>query len=370
MRSIFLTGATGVIGSALVPLFLKDKDTQLYLLIRATSSEHLRQRLDELFQFWQIDQRDEQIRERIEPLRGDTSLHQFGLEPEKYAFLCRKVNCIVHSAANVKMNLPLEEARASSVHSAQEIIEFGFACKANGVLDKLEVVSTVGVAGKSQGIVLEQPIKNKREFHNTYEQAKAEAENLFFDALNKGLPITIHRPSMVVGDSQTGKVIHKQVFYYLCQFLSGKSTNGFLPRIEKVRLDIIPTDYVAQAIYLSSGKDNSVGQVFHLCSGTKESIYLSDLTLMLRKIYLQNRDNLPRIFYLPLYLFKCLLLVFILSTNDKQKRALKNLHIFLSYANDSQIFDNRIADSYFSSLGLNIPSVKNYLNQVVTFKNT
>ena len=54
-----------------------------------------------------------------------------------------------------------------------------------------------------------------RTFHNTYEQAKAEAEEYLYPFMaDERLPITIHRPSMVVGDSMTGKAISFQVFYH------------------------------------------------------------------------------------------------------------------------------------------------------------
>ena len=55
--------------------------------------------------------------------------------------------------------------------------------------------------------------------------------------MQAGLPATIHRPSMVVGDSQTGKVIHFQVFYHLCEFLSGRRTLGIVPDTGDAALD-------------------------------------------------------------------------------------------------------------------------------------
>ena len=75
-----------------------------------------------------------------------------------------------------------------------------------------------------------------------------------FKEISAGLPATVHRPSMVVGDLRTGKVIHFQVFYYLAEFFSGLKTWGVVPRTAGIRLDIIPSDYVARGLHLSSSR--------------------------------------------------------------------------------------------------------------------
>jgi thioester reductase-like protein len=348
-----------------VPLFLSDPNTELYVLLRANSQEHLENRLKDLLSFLQIDADDRNIQGRIKPLMGNTSIPKLGLDIATYDGLAKKIRCIVHSAASVRMDLPLAEARASSVVAAKHIIEFAFSCQANGALEKLEVVSTVGVAGRQQGRILEQPLKEKRAFHTTYEQAKAEAEELFFDASGRGLPITIHRPSMVVGDSETGRVIHRQVFYHLCQFLSGKKTHGMLPTMAGARLDIIPVNYVAKAIYLSSRNLDTAGHIFHLCSGPTQSMQLTDLAARLQEMYSKRNENLPQITYWPLCLFRVVLFLLILISDSKRKRALRSLYFFLLYVSDHQIFDNNVTDSYFSSLGLRIPEIASYLSKVV-----
>ena len=89
-----------------------------------------------------------------------------------------------------------------------------------------------------RGLIREVPLAEPRQFHNTYEAAKAEAESFVWERLSGGLPGTIHRPSMIVGDSKTGKNIRFQVFYYLADFLAGLRTLGVVPDTrDVVRLD-------------------------------------------------------------------------------------------------------------------------------------
>ena len=128
--------------------------------------------------------------------------------------------------------------------SARGIVSFSDACAQHGAFEKLEFISTVGVAGNMSGTVPERAFGEARTFRNSYEEAKAEAETLLLQQIERGLPATIHRPSMVVGDSRDGTIIQFQVFYYLCEFLSGRRTVGVVPETHDIRLDVVPVDYV------------------------------------------------------------------------------------------------------------------------------
>jgi thioester reductase-like protein len=104
-----------------------------------------------------------------------------------------------------------EEAHRSSVSTTIQALAFA----ARAPLKKFEYISTVGVGGKMNGPLPEKRLTIPREFHNTYESSKAAAEDLVWAAAEGGLPVTVHRPSMVVGDSRTGRVRGFQIFYHL-----------------------------------------------------------------------------------------------------------------------------------------------------------
>jgi thioester reductase-like protein len=363
VRVILLTGATGVVGARLVPLLLREERAVTYLIIRADCQVHLEERFKELLDAQGLD--IDLVQDRLIPLLGDTTADHFGLSEDIYEQLCQSVNCIIHSAAPVAMNMSLSQARSEIISSTKNIIKFALDLSKRGHLQKLEVVSTVGVAGRSGGALREEPIGGERQFHNTYEQVKAESEMLFWRAADKGLPLTIHRPSMVVGDSQTGRSLHKQVFYYLCRFLSGEKTGGFLPQINKMRVDIIPVDYVAQAIYISSLRSDCKGRVFHLCSGRSGSIDPIELTAKLKDVHSKQGKRTKPIIFVPLKLFRTLLFVLKLGANARKRKMIESLFIFIDYAEENQWFENSATEAYFSQVGLALPKPETYLEKVI-----
>jgi nucleoside-diphosphate-sugar epimerase len=216
-------------------------------------------------------------------------------------------------------------------------------------------------------VVPERPLREAREFHNTYEAAKAEAEEILLQQMQRGLPATIHRPSMVVGDSRTGKIIHFQVFYYLCEFLSGKRTFGIIPDARDVRLDIIPVDYVARAIQVSASRPDAVGRVFHLCSGPLRAPRIVDLARWLHHHLSAHAGKLTRLRPVPLAWIRRSLPLLRLLAPRTARRALDTLPFFLAYLDEDQLFDNSRTSDFFSSDGLAVPPVGDYLGRVLEY---
>ena len=342
-KKYFVTGATGAIGSALISLLLEDPNSQVWALMRAESCEHLKKRLEELITFWEMDHEQAQdARRRIIPLLGDTDQSKFALSGDAYTEITNQCTHIIHCAGVVRMNLPLEVARQHALGSAQNIVELALACQASGSLQKVEYVSTVGVAGKMSGIVPETWITQPREFHNTYEQSKAEAEDYLRRQIEQhSLPVTVHRPSMVVGDSQTGKIIHYQIFYHICEFLSGRRTFGILPNLGNVQLDTVPVDYVAKAIKYSCLQQSGIGKIFHWCSGPDHSIKLAVLRQIVRRMMREKGMSLPFLIQLPVFIFNKLIKWVTPFINEKLQRMIRTFPFFLDYLSDSQSFDNQ-----------------------------
>lgn len=364
MKRHFITGATGAIGSALVPILLQEPDNHLTLLLRAGSPDELAQRLESLYTFWQIGADDRQTREHVRALSGDVTLPEFGLDAADYRQLCAECTHIVHSAGNVRMNLPIEQARRSSVDSARHVIALARAC---AKLEKVELVSTVGVGGRTHGQVPEQWLNHARGFHNTYEQAKAEAEALVQEEVQRGLPLTVHRPSMVVGDSTSGRIIHFQVFYHLCEFLSGRRTLGLAPKFGQARLDIVPADYVARIIAWSSTTTISSGRILHSCSGPDLALPLSPLRDRVRQAFSRAGRRLPPVIDLPTGVFRALLTGASLLMPAEARRAVRTLPVFLDYLATDQTFANHDTQALLSDIGLAVPAPDEYLGQVLAY---
>ncbi len=364
MNRYFITGATGAIGSALVPILLQAPQTQLTLLLRAKSAAELAARMEALYRFWQVEPDDVAVRQRLRALRGDTTLPGFGLDAADYHQLRADCTRIVHSAGNVRMNLPIEQARRSSVDSAKHILELAAAC---AHLEKVEFVSTVGVGGRTDGMLPEEWLTTPRGFHNTYEQAKAEAEEVVRAAVEGGLPLTVHRPSMVVGDSQSGRIIHFQFFYHLCEFLSGRRTFGLAPEFGRARLDIIPADYVARAIAWSSQTSASSGRIVHSCSGPALALALNPLRERVRKDFARAGRRLPPVIRLPTRVFSALLSGVSTLMPAEARRAVKTLPVFLDYLATEQTFANHRTQKLLAAAGLSVPAPEQYLERVLGY---
>jgi thioester reductase-like protein len=369
-KKYFVTGATGAIGSALIPLLLEDQNSQVWALMRAESCEHLKRRFDELITFWEMNHEQAQdARRRIIPLLGDTDKSKYALPEDVYAEIANQCTHIIHCAGVVRMNLALEVARQHALGSAISIVELALACQASGSLQKIEYVSTVGVAGRMPGILPETWIVQPREFHNTYEQSKAEAEDYLHEQITlHNLPVTVHRPSMVVGDSKTGKIIHYQIFYYLCEFIAGRRTFGILPYLGDAALDTVPVDYVAQVIKWSTEQGiSTAGKIFHLCSGPDFSTPLSKLQKIVRTMMKMNGIKLPLIVSVPAVFFTLILKLIAPLITEPFRRPMKALPIFMDYWADRQLFDNKQTLDYLGKqLGPESAETNIYLDKVLS----
>jgi thioester reductase-like protein len=365
VKSVFVTGATGTIGSALVPRLLADDSTSLTLLLRARDDAGLQARLEEMLAHWGLQSGDSRAG-RIRALRGDITLPQFGLNDMDFDGLSAETTHVVHSAASVKLNMPPDEARATAVAPTRTVLELGRRAQRAGTLRKIDLVSTVGIWGRTPGHMPERPLPEVTDFHNTYEAAKAEAERVVWSE-GQGLPITVHRPSMVVGETGSGRVIHFQVFYHLCEFLSGVRTFGVMPHLGHTRLDTVPVDWVADAICWASAHERTAGRIFHLCAGPQKAIPLPRLQERVRQAWKESGRKLPRLRMVDRQWLERLVPLIGALAGAKARRALRGLPPVLAYLAEDQGFANTDTAALFTEAGLPPPSVESYLGPVLAY---
>lgn len=390
MRIVLLTGVTGVVGSSLLEELIKKTDDQIYLLIRKKNDYEVHKRFYEVLEFLEIAKTDFNIESRIILLEGDVTLPQLGLSKDIWLKLSSCLDHIFHSAASVELHTSIEVAKQNSLLPTQNILKL--LRKANESDHKcgLEYVSTVGILGKLNEPLTEYPVTQLRTFHNNYEAAKAEAEVLIYQAQNEGYSIHIHRPSMVVGNSQTGHIIHHQIFYFILRFILGRFTFGMMPILTDVKLDTIPSDIVAQIILTTSYDKDNPKLILNLCSGSKNSVSLLQLQKsalnLISKFKLKNtlplRNNekqkskhskrtssLSPVFKKPVIKLSFLYVVLqgmrLLMPKSATLVRVQVLKNILEYAQTQQNFSNIQTQVYLSKSNLSIPPSESYLTKVL-----
>src|SRR3989344_7676387 len=108
MKVIFITGATGNMGSRLVAELVKSKDVRLKLLVRGSSQKEAAERLYKILDFWDADKK---AKKKIGVVQGDITFENLGIGQRQLKSLVKQVTHIIHFAAILKLNLPEEEAK-------------------------------------------------------------------------------------------------------------------------------------------------------------------------------------------------------------------------------------------------------------------
>lgn len=203
---------------------------------------------------------------RVRAIPGDLSQDRFGLSEQAFNSLSSDIHTIFHCAAATSLNQELSVAREANVRSTFEILRLAERCVANhGERFHLHHVSTAYVAGSTNGTVSADQLNLEQEFRNGYEQSKAEAEAMVRGMQNI-IPVTIYRPSIVVGDSVTGETSAFNVIYIPARLLV-QGLFRFFPALPHTPFDVVPVDYVADAIVGLSRQSHESGRAFHLTAG-------------------------------------------------------------------------------------------------------
>jgi nucleoside-diphosphate-sugar epimerase len=160
------------------------------------------------------------------------------------------------------MGVDAETARRVNVGGTRNVLELA---RDAGRLERVVHWSTAMVSGKRGGTVYEDDLDAGQKFHNGYERTKYEAEQLVRTAMRQ-LPITVMRPSVIVGDSATGAIDKLDGPYYLMVLIATNASGMSLPILGRgdAPLHLVPIDYVVQAAWHAARSSGSAGKTFHL----------------------------------------------------------------------------------------------------------
>ena len=262
-KTLFMTGATGGIGRELVRLFLERTCDRLILLVRprvsVSEEERIRKMLDKMGM-------NGNSKERIRVLAGDVTQPRLGLNPKDWEEAVRETDEIYHIAALTNLGAAWEEAERINLQGTVHALEFAREAHEKGKLRRFCYFSTAYVAGSLTPIhALEDELTENPAFANAYEATKFLAEKKVREELATGLPATIFRPSIVVGDSERGVIAEFNVIYPFMRLFA----HGLLKRIPsraEHSFNIVPIDFVVEASFAIAREPESLGKTFHLVS--------------------------------------------------------------------------------------------------------
>ena len=198
----------------------------------------------------------------MQVLAGDVAQPRLGLDEDGYAGLVRGLTHIIHAAADLRINAPIAELRRTNLQGTEHVLELAQAAQADHGLARLSHVSTAYVAGGRSGPVPEDALTDAYGFSCAYEFSKFEGERRV-QAARDHLPISVFRPGMIVGDSSTGEIKTFNTFYFpLRLYLAGRLP--LVPGSRTQPVNLVPVDYVADAIVRLTLEPGAEGLNFHL----------------------------------------------------------------------------------------------------------
>lgn len=256
--SIFLTGATGFLGAFLLNELLDQTEASIYCLVRASTAESGMRKIQKNLKSYSLWK--DKYSSRIIPVVGNLSQPRLGLSAEQFDAMARQIDVIYHNAAVLNFVYPYSALKPTNVLGTQEILRL--ACQFK--VKPLHYVSTDAVFDSSgyydKEVTESEPIVHTEGIDLGYTQSKWVAEKLVTIARDRGLPVSIYRPPLIAGDSQTG-IWNTDDF--TCRFIKGCIQMGSIPNMG-CGITIVPVDYVSRSIVYLSRQKELLGKAFHL----------------------------------------------------------------------------------------------------------
>jgi long-chain acyl-CoA synthetase len=356
--ALLLTGATGFLGMELLCRYLERSDRHIYALVRARDEGEAALRLGSAIE--RVCGDGERFGGRWTAVPGDICEPGLGMDAETTRRLEEDVDEILHGAATVSFSLPLPESRKVNVEGTWGLLGFAEQCQAAGGLRSFSYVSTAYVAGDHPGSFSEEQLNVGQGFRNGYERSKFEAEQLVQGAAER-LPVKIFRPSIIVGECESGRTASFNVLYPPLKALEAGSTPA-IPGRSSTPVDVVPVDFVADAVFELAGEPAPSGEVNHLVAGPR-AMTVGRLAV-LAATYFKRR--VPRL--IPPGIYRRLVHPILLRrSKGRRRRALERIEALFPYFSMQVRFENRRTDARLRRAGLSAPPVDRYLDRLLDF---
>jgi thioester reductase-like protein len=261
MPAILLTGFPGFLASRLAGPLLDRTDaaTRLVCLVQDKYRARAERRVAKI-----VRQREDRDAGRIELMTGDIAEPDLALGA-RLRPLQQEITEIYHLAAVYDLTVSREVGTRVNVEGTRHMLHVAESCSE---LRRFQYVSTCYVSGRYGGLFTEDDLQKGQRFNNYYEETKYRAEVAVQRKMDEGLPATVYRPGIVVGDSETGATQKYDGPYPLIQWMLRWDDIVPMPALgdpATYTVNVVPCDFVVDAIAHLSGLEASEGRVYQFC---------------------------------------------------------------------------------------------------------
>ena len=258
-ETLFITGFPGFIANRLLERLIRNdvrNECRFILLVQPSLAARAR---DEIARIARLTGK---LVQQFQLVEGDITHAELGLSPLDAAEAREETTRVFHLAAIYDLAVARELALQVNVAGTMHVLQFA---RLMPRLRHFHHVSTCYVAGKREGVILETELRHDAGYRNFYEESKYLAEEQV-ESAKKLMPITIHRPAVVCGDSQTGETAKYDGVYYLIHYLLSWPSVLSLINIgnHKVSLNLVPVDYVVDAMAALAFDERAIGKTLQL----------------------------------------------------------------------------------------------------------
>ncbi len=356
---VFLTGATGFLGRELARRLLEHGD-EVFALVRARDAGEGFERLRASVAGgdWEA---PADLAARLVACPGALDRPGLGLSARDRARVVEACDSILHCGANVRFDLSLAESRATNLEGTRAVLDLAAERARRGGLRRVDHVSTAFVAGGRTDLVREDELAAPAGHRNAYEQSKYEAEQLVREAARE-LPICVHRPSIIVGESKTGATSSFTAIYWPIRIYA-TGLWRILPGHRDASLDLVPVDFVRDALLAIRARRDSVGRTYHLAAG-EGATTLGELAALVQGFFPKRR---PIRYVNPELWRRYAVRPLQLVTWGSARYVMHVGEAYLPYLASNPRFDTARARTALAGSGLEPPRVRDYVDRLLRF---
>jgi thioester reductase-like protein len=345
-NTVFITGFPGFIASRLLRR-LAQEPLQFLLLVQPALAERARSEVLE------IGNQANRVPADFQLLEGDITKTNLGLSSSDLQTAVDNATIIFHLAALYDLAVDRDPAMLVNLEGTKKINNFARSIKH---LNHYHYISTCYVAGKRKGCILETELRHDAGFRNNYEESKYLAE-IEVEKLKSELPITIHRPAVVCGDSVTGETAKYDGIYYLIHYLAKWPSALSLLNIgnREVRLNLVPVDFVVESLARLIHEPEAVGKTLQLAD--PNPLTTEDTFNVIAKSLVGHGSGIT----VPARLVEATLM-------SPPSPAITGLpHYAVPYFFLRQIYDTSLSQPLLKKHGFECPRFESYVKNIVNF---